>query len=98
MSADLAFGVYVAGVLVVIVVYVFFILRICKSENISLGEAFGFTRTNKEYQPEQKHRKQAVYSVSVDEEINALYEQMNNADGEERIALWNRIQELKSQR
>ena len=95
---DIALGIYVSAIGVCVVVYVFFVLRICKSENISLGEAFGFSKGEIESRPRTVNHKVNSYSVSVDEEINALYEQMNNADGEERIALWNRIQELKSQR
>ena len=98
LSQDLVVGIYAIAVSVCVIIYFFLVLKICRGENISLGEAFGFTRTDKGYRLEQKHHKQVAYSVSVDEEINALYDQMNDAEGEDRMALWNRIQELKQQK
>ena len=95
---NILFGIYVGAVIVALIIYLFVIFRICRSENISVSEAFGFNKKEKTYRSEPKQQSQESYSVSVDEQINNLYEQLSHTEGEERVAIWRHIQELKKQK
>ena len=96
MSANLAFRVYIATVLVTIIVYVFVVLRICKNDEISLGEAFGFSKVDKESKPRTKNVKSNSFSVK--EQIKRLETELYATDdGDERKKLLDEIRELERQ-
>lgn len=95
---ELIVGAYITGVCISVIIYVLFILRICKSENISVIESFGFSRNPKEYTSTISMRNSKSQFVSVDQQVEQLYDQLNNLEGEERILVWNQIQELKKQK
>ena len=92
MTNDLMTILYVVGVLVSVLVYVWFIFSLQKNEN---ANPFWFLGKRSK-QKSNTINLSMNHSISIDEEINALYEQMNDAEGEDRVKLWNRIQELKN--
>jgi len=96
---DLTISVYITSVIVSVVVYVFVVIRICKSENISLGEAFGFSRGDKESRPRTKNVKVAFNSFSVKDQIKQLETELYATDdGDERKRLLDEIRELEQQK
>ena len=97
MTQDLVIGIYVAAVGVSIIIYVFMVRKICKSENISLGEAFGFSKGDDTRKA--KHTRAASSSFSVKERIDELtQEALGSNNGAERRKLLDQIRELESQR
>ena len=106
----IAFIIYLGAVIVSVTFYIFFVLRICKSDNISLKEAFGFTKGNKADKPvrevqqqrePQQERKLVVKhnsKSSIRAEIDELEQSWQSVDdGEERMKILNRIKELEKQ-
>ena len=99
MTQDLVIGIYVAAVGVSIIIYVFMVRKICKSENLSLGEAFGFSKGDDTWKPKAKHTRAASSSFSVKERIDELtQEALGSNNGAERRKLLDQIRELESQR
>ena len=96
---DLTISIYIASVIVSIVVYIFVVLRICKSENISLGEAFGFTKGDRESKPKTRNKKVSSNSFSVKEQIKQLENELYATDdGDERKRLLDEIRKLEQQK
>ena len=96
MSQELVIGLYVVAVVVSVIVYIFIVRRICKSEDISLGEAFGFSKGDRESRPRTKNVKSNSFSVK--EQIKRLETELYATDdGDERKRLLDEIRELERQ-
>ena len=106
----IAFIIYLGAVIVSVTCYIFFVLRICKSDNISLKEAFGFAKGNKadksvrevkqQREPQQEHKlaPKRNSKSSIQAEINTLNDLVIEVDdGNERIKIMNKIKELQEQ-
>ena len=92
----LSLGIYLVAMLMTLIIYIYAIRKICKSENISISEAFGFSKGDRESRPRTKSSR--VNSFSVKEQIKQLETKLwNTDDGDERKRLLDEIRELESQ-